>query len=44
METVFFAISESWIWLGPLEVLCWGVVAVRVAADLFRGLGEDLRG
>ena len=35
MEIIMMSINESWIWLGPLLVICFGVVLVMQIVDVF---------
>ena len=35
MESIILAINESWVWLGPLQAICWGTAAIAVAIDIF---------
>jgi len=35
MEIIMMNINENWIWLGPLLVICFGVVLVMQIVDVF---------
>ena len=35
MEMIMMSINESWIWLGPLLVICFGTALIAQVIDLF---------
>jgi len=35
MEMIMMSINESWIWLGPLLVVCFGTALIAQVIDLF---------
>jgi len=35
MEMIMMGINESWIWLGPLLVVCFGTALIAQVIDLF---------
>jgi len=35
MEMIMMGINESWIWLGPLLVICFGTALIAQVIDLF---------
>jgi len=35
MEMIMMSINESWIWLGPMLVVCFGVVLIAQIIDIF---------
>jgi len=42
METLIILINKSWIWLGPLLVLCFGVALIWLCVDIFGGIQEEM--
>lgn len=44
MPYVIMAINESWIWLGPLLLVCFGIMIVAVVVDLFSEINEEMSG
>jgi len=41
MEEIILAINESWRWLGPLQIICWGTALIALMVDIFRGTRQD---
>ena len=35
MEMIMMSINESWIWLGPLLVVCFGTALIAQVIDIF---------
>lgn len=35
MEMIMMSINESWIWLGPLLVVCFGTALIAQIVDVF---------
>jgi len=42
MEMIMMSINESWIWLGPLLVVCFGIALFAVVVDIFKGAIKEL--
>ena len=35
MEMIMVGINESWVWLGPLLVVCFGAALIAQVVDVF---------
>jgi len=35
MEMIMMSINESWVWLGPLLVICFGTELIAQVIDIF---------
>ena len=35
MEMIMMGINESWMWLGPLLVICFGTALIAQVVDVF---------
>ncbi len=36
MEMIMMSINESWIWLGPLLVVCFGTALIAQIGDMWK--------
>ena len=41
MQYIMMAINESWFWLGPLLIICLGVMAIATAVEIYRDEMEE---
>ena len=44
MEIILKAINESWWWLGPWQLICWGTALIALVVEIFYGAIEEMRG
>ena len=46
MEMIMMSINESWVWLGPLLLVCFGIVLIAQVVDVFKSprtsLGKEM--
>lgn len=42
MEAIMASINESWHWLGPLLLVCFGTILVAVAWDILRDAVDEM--
>ena len=35
MDMIMMSINESWVWLGPMLAVCFGIVLIAQVVDVF---------